>query len=353
MTLTSLNNVNFDNNFYIEINDTLSESLSLELNNLLVEAATLTSMVNTSKKDSMHIGIEVDKKKLIEKIQKLVLKAYKDAEKKPLENPKPIMRIRYVTAGESSKPASIKETDIKTGGRPKEIVVYPPSKGDFEKKAENAEKGTSRTSTLGKYQIRVKQSNMINDYVVISLQFLLGVILDKKLYNVKGSGNKILEFASAAAPVLFDTREKMNKLADTYKFKKPTIYPIDKIEKNIVDAMVKSQSQAAKDKKSAIAAANSRKEEGIKDDYSISVYSYRNNKITVNAKIAVEKIANSMGYTKISGSELPSDWNGTKKAWSDKVKEIKENTIENIKNTFGSKTTVSWDTAWINIFHQL
>lgn len=353
MTLTSLNNVNFDNNFYIEIEDTLSESLSLEINNLLIEAATLKSISNTSKKDSLHIGTEVDKKKLIDKIQKLVLKAYKDAEKKPLENPKPIMRIRYVTGGESKKPSSIKDTDIKTGGRPKEIVVYPPNKGDFEKRAENIQNGTSRETNLSKYQIRVKQSNEIGDYVVVSLQFLLGVILDKKLYNVKGSGNKILDFAKAAAPVLFDTREKMNLLSDTYKFKKPTIYTIDKIEKNLVDAIIKSQSQAAKDKKSAIEAANSRKEEGIKDDYSISIYSYRNNKITVNARIAVEKIANSLGYNKITGSEIPEGWTGTKKSWTDKVKEIKETTIDNIKSKFGSKTTVSWDTAWINIFHQL
>ncbi len=353
MTLTMLNNINFDANFVIELEESLIESLSLDLNDLLTEAANLKSMVNTSKKDSLHIGTEIDKKKLIEKIQKLVSKAYKDAEKKPIDNPKPIMRIRYVTAGESKKPASLKDTDIKTGGRPKEIVVYPPSKGDFDKKSENAEKGTSRTSTLGKYQIRVKQSNTVGDYIIVSLQFLLGVIVDKKLYNVKGSGNKILDFATAAAPVLFDTREKMNILADKYKFKKPSIYTIDKIEKTIIDAMIKSQSQAAKDKKAAIEAANSRKDEGIKDDYSISIYSYRNNKITVNAKISVEKIAISLGYTKISGSEIPNNWTGTKKAWADNVKDIKESTIDNIKSIFGPKTTVSWDTAWINIFHQL
>lgn len=354
MKLSTLNNFDFDSNYVIEFENTeIKESFEAAMYELLQEAASLKSMVNTSKKDSVHIGEEVDRRELMQRVKDIIIAEYKKAEKSPKKDPKPIMRLRYLTAGAKTKPGSLKGTDVKAGGKPKELIIYPPSIEDFQKKAENAEAGKSRTAELKPFQIRVKASNQSGDYQIVSLQYMIGVILDKKLYTVKGSSSKIIDFAKNAAIVLFDARQKTIKLADKYNFKKPNIYKVEEIEKNLIDSMVRDQSNAAEANKAIIAAANARKEEGIKDDYNISVYSYRNGKVTVQIKINVGKIADNYGVTKLTASEIPDNWTGTKKAWADKVKDIKAEITDDVQNVMGAKSIVSFDTAWINIFHQI
>jgi len=348
-----LNDLDLDitEGFIIDINETdISESLLTELDTL-VEA---TNIATTTGEDLVFVK---SLKELRQKAEKIINAGLK---KNPMKTAPLIAKVRYLTGrGNSEERLKNAAKGIIKGGKPVEDNVYASNKADIELMKANEEAGKSLKYELKRNQIRYKKSQKAGDYRVLTTTNLFALKIGKKVYTVKSAEDKIEKYADVASDVVITARKAATKISNKFKMKAPYI-PKSKQEAKeyIIDLLIKPQSKNAKAHKARIDIMDDRKavakKEGTKlpkNDYAISIDSFRHGKAVVIVQLHLDKIVEGMGYEGFTASKVPDTWTDTKASWGRKVKEYKAEMKDELESMAGNKATVTLGNTggWVTI----
>jgi len=340
------NSLEIDEGFILELEELdLLENIVNELE--LLEARNIAT---TSNENIVYVK---SLKALREKARKII----KDAMKKnPKTRAELIAKVRYLT-GRGKKEQRIKDAakGIYKGGKPVEDSVYNITKADLEIIKKNEAEGKSKPKTLSPNQITYKASQTPGDYKTLTLTNLFAIKIKDKVYTVKSAEDKIEKYATDAAKVVVEARNKTAKICKEFGLKEPFIPKSEEeAKKYIIDVLIKPMSKAARNAKEKAKEMLNRKMAGEslpKNDYVIKIDSYRHGKVTVLVQLHLDKVVESLGLEGIKASEVPDSWSGTKAAWGKQVKQYKAEIQDKIESIAGPNATVSIGNAggWITI----
>jgi len=322
--------------FILEFDELVLEDMDLleEFEELLAEARNIAT---TTGKNLVYVkSLDALKRRA-----KAVIN--KGMKTKPRKNPVLIAKVRYLTKN----------------GKPVEDNVMSLTLDDIELIKKSEENGTSKKFKLSKDQVRYKKSKNPGDYRILDLNNLFAIKVGDKVYTLKTHENVMEEYAKAAAPVVVEARKRLADINKVLGIKTPYVPTSEKeAEKYILDLLIHPQSKNAQRAKKKAEMMKKREMEAKmngeklpKEDFVISIDSYKDGKVNVKAQISMDAAMKAFDIPGITATKVPEDWSDTKAAWKNKAKEYKEELEKEIKKLAGPHAEVKMgrEGGWITI----